>query len=118
MIQQITLQEPESNSLDGNSEEILSLLSDRIFSLGTIEHPIRLFREIKAYIKRNTIILGLRRKVKNNSYICKACLKAHIEFLAKKEHLETNIAKFLSSTLNCKTGHNRYYLDGELLRKV
>lgn len=117
MINQQILQAPENDSsIAGEVETILSILSDRIYSMAEIEKPGILYNLIKNYISRN--VISTIEDGKKKMLICKSCIKAYIESLKEEEYLNEKLVSSVSSVLNCAVGHNKYFLDGERVIKV
>ena len=117
MTQKLSYQASELNSLDRDTEEILSKLSDKIYSL-EIQSPYKILNKIKSFIKRNSLAITKKSNGKPTIHFCCNCLKAYIIKIAKENNLGKNITNSLTIVLNCSLGHDGYYLDADKLMKI
>ena len=117
MTQKLSYQASEPNSLDRDTEVILSKLSDKIYSL-EIQSPCKILNKIKDFIKRNSLAVTKNSNGKPAIHFCCNCLKAHIIKIAKENKLGKSITNSLTMVLNCSLGHDGYYLDADKLIKI
>src|SRR3989344_7903103 len=72
--------------------------------------------ELLSYIKRNPVAFNASVAPEKN--LCPHCAKAHLLSWAQKEQFPAEEIRCLQKFLPGSSGHDGYYLDGEMLHKV
>lgn len=85
--------------------------------LAHADAPPQLIEEIRAFARRNLIILSSGNPRPARGECCQQCLKAHALAHAEKQRAP-HLARIIHKTLRAKRGHQGYYLDGEKVRKM
>lgn len=79
--------------------------------------PPQLIEEIRAFARRNLIILPSNNPHPSRGECCEQCLKAHALAYAEKQRAP-HLSRIIHKTLKGKRGHHRYYLDNDEVKKV
>ena len=92
---------------DLSSTEILSMMS-RLSKRAPELIPDSYLAELNEYIQRNSVA-----QVGSKHFCCHRCLKAHSIKKANEYGLGPCAVYIIYSLLNCESGHEGYYLDGD-----
>ncbi len=80
---------------------------------GLISVSPMFFERLEEFVKRNDL-----KSSKSGKIICARCFKAFFSRLTEEFSIPDPLRMFLLSTLDCETGHEGFYIDGNELKRV